>query len=160
MNLSGEQDARLGDVRPGTARTGQSILGTRLRHFQKSEFVFLSKRDLHQLADELLAEEDLVVQHCVDFVCAETEGLWHGRARALMCRRLKHIALNRKQSTQLVECISHRFTTGAFSEQFKDQLRLALSLNAALVLTSAEKCQTSLVPHVRRYATWLLNHSV
>lgn len=131
-----------------------------MRRFQKCEFLFLSKPDLHELADALLAEEDFVVQHCIDFVCSETEGLWHGRARALMCRRLKHIALSKKQSAQLVECISHRFTTGAFSEQFKDQLRLALSLDADLVFKVAVNSQASLVPHVRRYAAWVLSHKL
>jgi len=63
-----------------------------------SEFEFLPKVELHQLADELLNHEPLIVERCVQFVLAETHGLWHGRARAMMCRRLKHCELGRAPS--------------------------------------------------------------
>lgn len=129
-----------------------------MQRFQKSDSSSLSKPELHELADGLLLEDAVVLERCIDFVCAETVGLWHGRARALMCRRLKHIALSKKQSAQLVQCISNRFSTGEFSEQFKDQLRLALLLDLDLLLKDAEKCQTSHIPHVCRYATWVLRH--
>ena len=54
-----------------------------------AEFASFTKRELHELADALLACEPHAVQRCVDFVVAETTGFGHGRARAMMCRRLK-----------------------------------------------------------------------
>jgi hypothetical protein len=117
----------------------------------------LSKLALRQLADGLVLEEAFAVERCVEFVLAETRGLWHGRARALMCRRLKHSALTSALSQQLVACISQRLATGVFSEQFKDQLTLALHLDAHHLVNVARSCADSPRAHVRRYAQWVLN---
>jgi hypothetical protein len=114
----------------------------------------LSKVELHSLADGLLQPEPRVVERCVEFVLAETQGLWHGRARALMCRRLKHCALGRTHRTQLVLCITVRLASGLFSEQFKDQLRLAMHLDLEQTLDVCRKSVGSVKAHVRRYAEW------
>jgi hypothetical protein len=116
----------------------------------------LSKPELHALADGLLQPEPWIVERCVAFVLAQTRGLWHGRARAMMCRRLKHCHLGRTHRTALVACITERLARGVFSEQFKDQLRLALSLDPAHTLAVAGTCLSSPKPHVRRYAQWVL----
>lgn len=122
-----------------------------------SEFESLTKVELHQLADELLNQEPLVIERCVQFVLAETHGLWHGRARAMMCRRLKHCALGRTHRTELVACISNRLSHGNFSEQFKDQLRLIMHLNLEEVMKVAQDCLISPIQHVQRYAQWVLS---
>lgn len=116
----------------------------------------LSKVELHALADGLLASEPWVVEHCIEFLCEETSGLWHGRARAMMCRRLKHCALGRAHRTQLLACILTRLSSGSFSEQFKDQLRLAMHLDLAQTLDVSRRCVASSKPHVRRYAEWVI----
>lgn len=120
------------------------------------DFEALSKPELHALADALRTCEPLTVQRCVDFVVAETKGLWHGRARAMMCRRLKHCAVGRSHRTSLVACITGRLASGAFSEQFKDQLKLALHLDAPRTLAVCRDCLASGKPHVRRYAEWVI----
>lgn len=125
---------------------------------RQSELEALSKVELHRLADGLFLEEPLAVERCVEFVLAETHGLWHGRARAMMCRRLKHCALNQTQSEQLVACISARLQTGTFSEQFKDQLRLAMHINSSLLFNVSRSCLSGRMLHVRRYAEWMLSH--
>ena len=117
----------------------------------------ISKVDLHALADGLLRPEPSVVDRCVEFVVAETQGLWHGRARAMMCRRLKHCDLGRTHRTELVSCITGRLASGSFSEQFKDQLRLALYLDADQTQAVCRKCLSSKKPHVKRYAEWALS---
>lgn len=106
------------------------------------------------MADALLDCEPVMVQKCVDFIVVETRGLWHGRARAMMCRRLKHCRLGRTHRTALVQCITGRLVQGAFSEQFKDQLRLALHLDLAGTLSICQASLQSPKPHVRRYAQW------
>jgi hypothetical protein len=117
----------------------------------------LSKVELHALADGLLEPEPWVVERCVAFVLAETQGLWHGRARAMMCRRLKHCDLGRTHRTDLLSCIISRLSNGSFSEQFKDQLRLAMHLDLPKVVAASRKCLTSQKPYVKRYAEWALS---
>lgn len=117
----------------------------------------LTKPELHALADALHACEPHTVQRCVDFILAETKGLWHGRARALMCRRLKHCALGRTHRTALVGCITQRLREGNFSEQFKDQLRLALHLDPQRTVAACQEGLQNPKPYVRRYAEWALS---
>ncbi|HEX6733299.1 MAG TPA: hypothetical protein VF096_00685 [Azonexus sp.] len=118
----------------------------------------LLNTELHALADGLLSGEQWSIDRCVEFVVAESHGYWHGRARAMMCRRLKHCRLGRTQRTQLVEAIVGRLLAGNFSEQFKDQLRLALRLDATRTLAAAHEALGSSRCHVARYARWVLAH--
>ena len=122
-----------------------------------AELAALSKVELHALADGLLKREPWAVERCVEFVVAETRGLWHGRARAMMCRRLKHCTLGRTHRTELLSCITGRLASGSFSEQFKDQLRLAMHIDSRETLQVCRKCLGSRKPHVRRYAEWALS---
>ena len=122
-----------------------------------ADFARFTKLELHAMADALLTCEPVMVQGCVDFVLAETRGLWHGRARAMMCRRLKHCQLGRAHHTALVKCITDRLVRGEFSEQFKDQLRLALHLDLAATLATCRACLQSPKPYVRRYAEWAIS---
>ena len=122
-----------------------------------AEFANLSKVELRTMADGLLLEpEPWLIDRCVQFVLAETEGVWHGRARAMMCRRLKHCGLGRTHRAMLVECITSRLSDGSYSEQFKDQLRLALQLDTVGTLSACRRCLASKKAYVRRYAEWVL----
>ena len=121
-------------------------------------FSALDKRDLHHLAGRLLSDEPSAIATCIEFIEAETKGIWHGRARAMMCRRLKHCSLSAPQRTRLVSCITERLCSGHFSEQFRDQLRLALHLDSTRVFTAARSCAHDHRDYVRRYAAWLLTH--
>ena len=123
---------------------------------EHAAFKTLSKQELHALADGLLFAEPVDVDYCVKFVLSETKGLWHGRARAMMCRRLKHCALSRNTRASLLRCILGRLQEGEFSEQFKDQLRLALHLDLKQTLKACQGAILSTKPHVRRYASWAL----
>lgn len=122
------------------------------------EFESMSKVQVRTLADSLLGAEPNAVETCVRFVCAETVGLWHGRGRAMMCRRLKHIQLDQDQKKRLTDCILHRLSTGRFSEQFRDQLRLALHLDVRGTFAAAKRALDGGKPHVQRYAQWVLSH--
>jgi hypothetical protein len=123
-----------------------------------ADLLHLSKIELHELADGLVLDEDAYLERCVAFVILESQGYWHGRARAMLCRRLKHCRLGRTHQTQLVDCILGRLVSGGFSEQFKDQLRLALHLDPAASLAAARRAVGSPRRHVARYATWVLAH--
>jgi hypothetical protein len=105
-----------------------------------------------------LVEDADAVAQCILFIEAETLGLWHGRARAMMSRRLKHRRLTTEQRDRLLNAITRRLLSGRFSEQFKDQLRLALYLDADRVYQAAEQGLHQPAEHVRRYAAWILLH--
>ncbi len=74
----------------------------------------------------------------------------------MMCRRLKHCEFGRTNRRKLVSCILGRLRAGNFSEQFKDQLRLALSLGRPYTVEQCELALGSELTHVRRYGAWLL----
>jgi hypothetical protein len=115
---------------------------------------------LQELADRLLLDDSEAVEMCILFVEADTlRGVaGHGRVRARMCRRLKHCTLSPSQSQRLVSCIMERLDSGNFSQQFKDQLRLALHLDVRTTLAVAlASCKDSR-DYVRRYAEWIVTH--
>ena len=77
----------------------------------------------------------------------------------MMCRRLKHCAVNPQQREQLVTCITGRLGSGNFSEQFYDQLRLVIFLDRRTTFAAACKfLSESPKDHVRRYSAWVLKH--
>ena len=119
-------------------------------------FDTLSRTELHAMADRLLAPDAAAVEECVAFIEAHTLLVWHGRARAMMSRRLKHCRLTAGQSDRLLRVILVRLISGKFAEQFKDQLRLALHLDPAKVYEVARSCERAEAAHVRRYGAWLL----
>jgi hypothetical protein len=124
-----------------------------------SGFESLGRGDLHALCDGLLLTDNHgAIEGCIAFLEAETLGLWHGRARAMMARRLKHCRLSQPQQTRVVHAILERFTNGRFSEQFKDQLRLVLRLAPERTFKVARSHQGDAVEHIRRYAAWMLSH--
>jgi HEAT repeat protein len=118
----------------------------------------LNKLALHALCDRLLGDDSEAVEECIAFLEAETRRIWHGRARAMMARRLKHCRLSPPQSARVVRAILDRLVSGRFSEQFKDQLRLVLHIAPESAFTVARGCQGAETQHVRRYAAWILSH--
>jgi hypothetical protein len=132
-----------------------TIMGDAILH----EFENLSPIELHELADMLLSDEADAVAECTEFIRAETRGNWHGRARAMMCRRLKHCVVSPEQREQLVTCITGRLGAGDFSEQFYDQLRLAMCFDRQTTFAAARKNLSSAPKeHVRRFSLWVLEH--
>ncbi|HEV7866310.1 MAG TPA: hypothetical protein VGO90_01410 [Chthoniobacteraceae bacterium] len=118
----------------------------------------LHKSDLHQLADQLLLDDRKGIEECIQFFEANTKGNWHGRARAMMARRFKHCSLDPNQRLRLVRSVIERFLAGDISEQFRDQLRLALHLDPSRLYRAALARRADSRPYVRRFADWILAH--
>lgn len=110
------------------------------------------------LADRLGLNDPDAVESCIKFIESNTKGVGHGRARALMCRRLKHCTLSKSQRNRLVGYVTERLYTGNFAQQFKDELRLALFLDRQDTLKVALKSRNDKREYVRRYAEWVLTH--
>ena len=121
------------------------------------KFDQLNRYDVRGLARGLLACDPETINRCVEFILAETRGSGHGRARAMMCRRLKHCDLSPEMRERLVECIINRLVTGNFAEQFRDQLRLAIHLDPERTSKEAHKCLASPSRmHIHRLAKWVV----
>jgi hypothetical protein len=125
---------------------------------QELTFRSFMKLDLRELCDRLLQDDSKAVEVCVAFLEAETRGTWHGRARAMMARRLKHCGLTRGQKERVISAVLDRLASGRFSENFKDQLRLVLHLDPTRAFDVAFRSLESQAEHVRRYAGWILAH--
>jgi hypothetical protein len=117
-----------------------------------------SKSQLLALVKGVRACDFDAVDTAVAFFARESRGHWHNRARAKIARRLKHCALTPSQAACIVDAVISRLTSGRFTEQFDDQLRLALFLDQEKVQHSARQAIASDVQHVRRYAEWVLAH--
>jgi len=129
-----------------------------MQRLETHEFEQMPKADVIDLADELKSGSVEAVEKAVRFVCAETGGFWHGRGRAMMCRRMKHLELPRAHRERLANAILGRLESGHFSEQFRDQLRLAMQLDERKSYAVARKALSSDREYVKRYARWVLSH--
>ena len=114
------------------------------------------KRALRDLADLLLIDDPDGVECCVAFFEGESRGYWHNRARAMIARRLKHCTLTAEQRERVTHVIVQRLAGGTFTEQFKDQLRLACRLEPERLRAVAAASLSSPKEYVRRYAAWVL----
>lgn len=110
------------------------------------------------LTDKLLLNDPDAVETSIKFIESNSQDGGHGRVRALMCRRLKHCTLTPQQRTRLVRYVVERLGTGAFAQQFKDELRLILTLDAPALLKAAMESLTDEREYVRRHAEWILAH--
>ena len=118
-----------------------------------------TKSDLLTLANGLLSSDTESIRQCIEFVEFDSEGIWHGRARAMMCRRFKHVELSIADSERLVVAVLNRFKSGQFSEQFRDMLKLALTLDRDSTVSLARILAVDSRDYVRYHAEWILrNH--
>ncbi|BDS07406.1 hypothetical protein NT6N_24460 [Oceaniferula spumae] len=118
----------------------------------------LDKQALHGLCDRLIGKDADAIEDCIRFIESDSEGIWHGRARAMMCRRLKHIALSEVDSDRLITSIFDRFKSGNFSHQFRDMLHLAIDLDRTSTLALARQLSGDSREFVRRQAAWIIQH--
>ena len=95
-------------------------------------------------------------RYCIDFFHRESKGIWHGRARAKIARNLQSVRISNSDSERLLKTILGRLLTGNFSEQFKDQLDLALRISPNSTLEAAQKGLESAKDYVRRYCRWAI----
>jgi hypothetical protein len=80
------------------------------------------------MSDLQVSVEALVI--CVENDSTEDKG--NGRRRAKVCRRLKHVEMTIEQKERCLTVILRRLAAGNFSQNFKDELGLAVHLNSAM----------------------------
>ncbi|WP_430453833.1 hypothetical protein [Rhodopirellula europaea] len=117
----------------------------------------LTKSELHTLIDDVKAGDQDAIARATAFVSAESFGMWHNRARAKLCRYFKNHPPTAEQCHQMVDAITNRLTDGQFSEQFKDQLSMAIRLAPDEIADAAALASGSERGYIRRYANWVRN---
>jgi hypothetical protein len=115
-----------------------------------------SKLELIQMIMRLKKDVPEAILDCISFFCDESKGMWHNRARARIARNLRIEMLNSKEKSRIVEVIIRRLADGNFSEQFSDQLDLALKLNRDAILAAAKKGRTHPRDFIRRKSEWII----
>ena len=112
--------------------------------------------DLRELIDRIKASDAIAIEEAAVFVAKESYGLGHGRARARICRNLKTRTIPCALQDLLVQAISGRLLSGAFSEQFKDQLATAIRFRPVEMAQYARQACESEKEYIQRYGHWVL----
>ncbi|WP_145304521.1 hypothetical protein [Crateriforma conspicua] len=115
----------------------------------------LTKTELHSLVAAVKLGDLEATSRAVEFVAAESFGMWHNRARAKLCRYFKNHPPTDDQSKRMVDAIIDRLIDGRFSEQFKDQLSMAIRFSPARMAEAATVASASDRNYIRRYADWV-----
>lgn len=88
---------------------------------------------------------------CIAFTTFESRGMWHNRARASICRFLKTHPPSPEDPEQLVAVVCTRLTTGYFTEQFNEQLSMAIRFSPDKMDAVADESGNDDRDYVRRY---------
>ncbi|WP_233148597.1 hypothetical protein [Rhodopirellula sp. MGV] len=117
----------------------------------------MTKANLHSLINEVKLGQPDAIRRAAEFVAAESFGMWHNRARAKLCRYFKNHPPPAEECDRMVNAIASRLIEGRFSEQFKDQLSMAIRLSPDRMANALPLAESSDREYVRRYASWLRN---
>ena len=112
--------------------------------------------ELNELIERVKLCDVDAIEEAVVFTVKESFGLWHGRARAKICRNLRSRTIPRGFQDLLVQAISNRLLAGDFSEQFKDQLAMAIRFRPFEMAQCAKQACESPKDYVQRYGQWVL----
>jgi hypothetical protein len=117
----------------------------------------LTKADLRSLIEAVKCGDQESVSNAVVFVASESFGMWHNRARASLCRHFKNHPPSDDDRRRMVATIAKRLVEGRFSEQFKDQLAMAIRFDPVRLSEAANIASDSQREYIRRYADWVRN---
>ena len=125
-------------------------------HFVKPAAQY-EKLELDDLIERLKTDDADAIYECIVFTLAESFGRWHNRARAKICRNLKNRLTDPTLRHRLVDVVIERLRSGRFSEQFKDQLTMAIRFDPDRMHSVATRLQFNGTDYIRRYAQWVLH---
>jgi len=115
-----------------------------------------AKAELNDMIERVKRGDRSLVYELVVFTLAESWGIWHGRARAKICRYLRNHPPDATLQSKLVDTVCTRLETGRFSQQFRDQLRMAIRFSADRMRLLADSLLSSEKMYIRRSAAWVL----
>lgn len=115
----------------------------------------LTKTELRSLVDDAKRGDADAATRAVVFVTAESFGMWHNRARAKLCRYFKNHPPSNCECNSMVDAIVGRLIDGRFSQQFKDQLSMAIRFDPDRMAEAITVASRSDKEYIRRYANWV-----
>ena len=115
----------------------------------------IGRSELHELISAVKQGDADAQSRAVVFVTMESFGMWHNRTRAKLCRYFKNHPPDEQARRRLVDSVIARLLAGNFSEQFKDQLAMAIRFDRDRLAEAATLVAHSQKPYVRRYASWI-----
>jgi len=115
----------------------------------------LTKPELHSLIDDVKHGDPDATSRATVFVASESFGMWHNRARAKLCRYFKNHPPPDDQCKRMLDAIIDRLIDGRFSEQFKDQLSMAIRFAPERMADAVTVASSSDRGYIRRYADWV-----
>ena len=115
----------------------------------------LTKSELHSLIDDVKSGDSDATTRATVFVATESFGMWHNRARAKLCRYFKNHPPSDDECKRMVDTIVSRLIDGRFSEQFKDQLSMAIRFDPDRMADAVVVASGSDRDYIRRYADWV-----
>ena len=125
------------------------------RHWKRAEDY--RRAELDALIERVKGGDPDAIEEAVMFTAMESFGNWHGRARAKICRNLKSRTIPGGLQDILVQAISNRLLAGTFSEQFKDQLAMAIRFRPSEMEHFARQACQSPKSYIQRYGQWVLH---
>lgn len=105
---------------------------------------------------DLYLAEASNLQAAVEFLAQDSREFYDNRHRAMLARRLKHLPLDIKQRRVLLTGILAKLAAGRIDEQFMDQARLCLRLDANKTKATAVGLLSSEKQYIRRCASRIL----
>lgn len=117
----------------------------------------LTKSELHTLIEDVKRGDPDATNRATIFVASESFGMWHNRARAKLCRYFKNHPPSDAECNRMVDVIANRLFDGRFSEQFTDQLSMAIRFAPDRLAEAASVAARSEKVYIRRYSDWVRN---
>jgi hypothetical protein len=88
---------------------------------------------------------------------SSTEDIGNGRRRARLSRRLKHMQLSAEQAERCLTVVLQRLVAGNFSQNFKDELGLAVHIDPARTFKVGHSLLGHPKQYIAKYAAWVIN---
>lgn len=107
------------------------------------------------MIEEVKRSDVDAISRATIFVASESFGIWHNRARANLCRFFKNHPPSNDECKRMVDAIVNRLIDGRFSQQFKDQLSMAIRFAPERMAAAADIASRSEREYVGRYARWV-----
>ena len=115
----------------------------------------LAKADLHLLIDDVKRGDAGAISRTLPLSPLKASVFGTIALCAKLCRHFKNHPPPQSDCDRMVAAITKRLVTGQFSQQFRDQLSMAIRLSPDRLDHAASVAANSDRDYIRRYAGWV-----